>query len=167
MSFLDGLLSVAVLTGVGWILWLILIDGRRRQVPSTLLVVSGLDAICGLASSLLGGAHFFAVMARALRGVGIQGAVAFSYDFRFYALLMLGLLLAVPGILCLRSARSLTKGEPAAWKNAFWSSVVLMVVNGLLIPIQRFAILLGGLALLNTVVLAASRQRIVRAGQSS
>jgi hypothetical protein len=60
---------------------------------------------------------------------------------------------------CLRSASGLTKGEPAAWKNALWSSIVLMVVNGLM-PIQRFAILLGDLALLNAVVLVTSRQRI-------
>jgi hypothetical protein len=55
----------------------------------------------------------------------------------------------------------LTKGEAAAWNNAFWSSIVLVVINGPLIPIQRFAILLGGLAVLNIVVLATSRQRVL------
>jgi hypothetical protein len=166
MSLFDVVVSVAGLVGLGWIFWLTLIDGRRKHVPGTLLVVSGLNAICGLASSLLGGAHFFAVMGRALRGAGLQGAPDFSYNFRFYSLVMLGILLAVPGILCLRSASGLTKGEPAAWKNALWSSIVLMVVNGPLIPIQRFAILLGGLALLNAVVLVTSRQRIDREGRS-
>lgn len=79
---------------------------------------------------------------------------------------MLGLLLIVPGVLCLRSARGLTRGEAIAWKNAFWASVVLVVVNGPLIPIQRFAILLGGFAVLNLVVLGTSRQRVLGTKQS-
>jgi hypothetical protein len=132
-----------------------------------LLVVGAVDALCGLSNFLLGSAHFFAVLGRGLRGTGLHAAAqAFIYDFRFYSLAMLGLLLIVPGVLCLRSARGLTRGEAIAWKNAFWASVVLVVVNGPLIPIQRFAILLGGFAVLNLVVLATSRQRVLGTKQS-
>jgi hypothetical protein len=162
MSLLHVVVSAAGLIGVGWIFWLTLIDGPRRQAPVILLVVGTVDALCGLASFLLGGAHFFGVVGRALQGKGLHGAQAFTYDFRFYSLVMLGLLLVVPGALCLRSARGLTKGEAAAWNNAFWSSIVLVVINGPLIPIQRFAILLGGLAVLNIVILAARRQQIMK-----
>src|SRR5438067_1852106 len=129
MSLFNVGFSVAGLAGVGWILWLTLIDGRRRQIPVILLLACGIDAVCGLASLLLGGAHFYGVVGRALRGVMHHGPPDFTYNFRFYSLVMLGLLLVVPGFLCLTSASGLTKSESVAWKIAFWSSVVLVVVN--------------------------------------
>src|SRR5437867_3594111 len=123
MSSLQMVVSAAGLIGIGWIFWLTLIDGRRRQTPVMLLVVGAVDALCGLSNFLLGSAHFFAVLGRGLRGKGLHAAQAFIYDFRFYSLAMLVLLLIVPGVLCLRSARGLTRGEAIAWKNAFWASV--------------------------------------------
>jgi hypothetical protein len=164
MTLFDTVFAAVGLVGLGWILWLTLIDARRRRLPVAVLLAAGMDAACGLASFLLGGAHLLSVVGRALRGTMLEGTGDFTYDFRFYSLVMLGLLLVVPGILCLWSASRLAKAQPVARKIGFWASLVLVVVNGPLIPIQKFAILLGGLALLNLVVLAGSHQRVLGKG---
>lgn len=149
----------ALAVGLLWVFRFVFLYGRRRQAPVALLVVAGADVFCGLGNALLGGAHLFGVIARALASRNSLGASAFTYDFRFYSLVLLGLLIAVPGFLCLVHARGLTRGDASARQDALWLTVWLLALNGPLIPLQGFAVLLSGLALLNLTALAVSRRR--------
>jgi hypothetical protein len=127
------------------------------------ILVAAASAVCGGANLGLGGAHQQAVLARALSGEGMGGAASFTYDFHFVALVLVGLLLIVPGALCLVHAIGLGRGRRAAWSGALRATVVLVVTNGLLMPVQGFAVLLGAVAAGNLVVLLGGRRRY-RAG---
>ena len=63
-----------------------------------------IDAVCGGANLGLGVAHLQAVLARSMTGQGLGGAARFTYDFHFVGLVLVGLLLIVPGALCLMHA---------------------------------------------------------------
>lgn len=136
-----------------------ILDGWRRKVPAGLIVVGTLALVCGLMNFALAGLHAGAVIGRALRGRGTGGAEVFTYDFRFYSLVLLGVVIAIPGFLCLVSARGITKGSAQAWKKAVWSSVALLAVNVPLMPLQGFAVGLACIALVNLIGLTASRKR--------
>jgi hypothetical protein len=123
------------------------------------ILVAVASAVCGGANLGLGGAHQQAVLARALAGQGMGGAADFNYDFHFVALLLVGLLLIVPGALCLFHAIGLARGRRAAWSGALRATLVLAVTNGLLMPVQGFAVLLGAVAGGNLVVLLGVRRR--------
>ena len=114
------------------------------------MIVAVIDGVCGGASVLFGTAHIVAIVGRAVGG-------DFTYDFRFYSLCVLGLLLVVPGLLCARHVRGLARGTRAAWNAALWSSVVLLAVTGPLVPLQNFAIPLAALSLANIAALVLTR----------
>ncbi len=122
-----------------------------------LLVLAGLDALCGLANGLLLGAHLAAVLGRAMKGAGFLGAPAFSYDFTFKSLILVGVTGALPGFLCLAQARGLTRGERSAWSSAFGWSLWLLAFNAFFW--KAFAPLLALLAFLNLLGLVAARRR--------
>src|SRR3970282_1004141 len=146
------LFFLALTAGLLWAFWHVLWDGWRRRVPIPLLVVAAVNVVCGLGNFLLGGAHLVAVLGRALGGQGSVGADSFSYDFRFYSLVLVGLLILLPGFLCLRHARGLTQGEASAYRHARRATLWLLGVNLPLIPIQGFAVLLSVLSGLNLLV---------------
>ncbi|MBI2956075.1 MAG: hypothetical protein HYY26_02060 [Acidobacteria bacterium] len=135
----------------------VILYGREHHASPVLLVVAGLDALCGLANGLLLTAHLAAVLGRAMQGRGFFGAPAFSYDFTFKALVLVGVAIALPGFLCLAQARGLTRGARSAWSNAFWWSLWLLGINAFFW--RAFAPLLALLAFLNLIGLVAARHR--------
>lgn len=144
------------------ILWF---DARRRRAQPSLATVGAIDLFCGLLTFGLMALHLGAVVGRALMGKGFAGAPIFTYDFRFNALILMAIVIMGPSFLCLRYARCLIRGDAAAWKVAVWSSVILVALNGPLMPIQGFAIGLVGLALSNLVVLSITRRSFRQAKQ--
>lgn len=150
----DVVLWTVVVVALVWTYRYVILYGRRHQAPTALLAVAGLDALCGLANGLLLGAHLLAVLGRAIRGAGFLGAPAFSYDFTFKSLVLVGVAGAVPGLLCLAQARGLTRGARSAWSNAFWWSLWLLGINALFW--RAFAPLL---ALLTLLILSGSLPR--------
>lgn len=158
-GLLATLFWVALAAGVVWMFWFLFVYGRRRQASAILLIVSAVDAACGLANFFLGTAHLSAVIRKALRA-----APNFSYDFRFYSLVLLGFSIAILGFMCMFHAAGVTRGSRSSWKGALRSSIWLIVINGPLVPIQGFAILLGSLSFLNVLALAATRGRFGDSG---
>ncbi len=158
----DIVLWVVVAAALLWAYRHVILYGRRHQAPRALLVVAGLDALCGLANGLLLSAHLAAVLGRAVQGRGFFGAPTFSYDFTFKALVLVGLTIALPGFLCLAQARGLTHGERSAWSKVFWWSLWLLGINAFFW--RAFAPLLALLALLNLIGLVASRRRFQASG---
>ena len=80
---------------------------------------------------VLGSGHLIAVVRRAI----LRGEL-FRYDFRFYSLLLVGLLLVVPSVLGLRQVRGLRRGLPEARRRALQLSALVLVVNLPLIPTE-------------------------------
>ncbi len=147
------LFFLAFSAGLLWAFWHVLWEGWRRRAPIPLLLVAAVNVVCGLGNLLLGGAHLVVVLSRALAGHGFSGAEVFAYDFRFYSLVLVGLLILLPGFLCLRHARGLTQGEASAYRQARRATLWLLAVNLPLIPIQGFAGMLSALAGLNLFAL--------------
>ena len=123
------------------------------------VVVMVAVAACGAAHVFLGGAHTIAVVGNAVRGRGHGGAAVFAYDFDFLSLVILGLLLVVPGLICLLQLIGIARGRPAAWNRAIWSALILAALDGALLPIQGFAVPLVSVAGAALVVLLPTRPR--------
>jgi hypothetical protein len=145
----------------GGLLWLsvVLFRGWRQEAGIAVLAAAGMTGLCGLSNALLGGAHLVVVLARALSGQGFGGKDSFTYDFHFYSIVMVGILLILPGLHCLHHAHGLVRGRAAAWRGAFWASLVLLCVNLPMVPFQGFAGLLTPLAAASLVGLSLARRR--------
>jgi hypothetical protein len=136
------------------------IDARRRRAPGPLAAVGAIDLFCGLVILGLMALHLAAVVGRAVSGQGFGGDARFAYDFRFYSLLLLGVVIIIPGLVFALQARSLTEGDAGAWKRALWASGVLLLINVPLVPIQAFALDPALLATINIVALWAGRKQL-------
>ena len=158
MIFVQEPELLVLLAAIGAAVWFIT-DARRRRAPVPLVAVGVIDFFCGLLTFGLIALHLGAVVGRAVLGSGSGVEARFEYDFRFYSLVLVGVLIIIPGLVCMMHARRLTKGDVGAWKRALWASVMLLLINGPLGPIQGFAIGLAGLAGLNLVALWAGRKQ--------
>lgn len=118
---------------------------RARVVPMLVWCMAYSIAACVLIGAL-GTAHLASVIAEAVQG-------PFEYDFRYYALIQLGLLLIVPGYWGVISAsRAIAEQEPSVRQLALVWGLVLCV-NVPLIPLQGFAILFSALGCIGLVAL--------------
>ena len=109
---------------------------RRHGAPIALAVASALGLFSGLITTGLAVGHMVGVFAVELRRSPIR------YDFRVYALLLLGATLAVLGVRLGAAAPGVARGDRAAWNRAAGTAVMLLAVNAPLAPIQGFAVAL-------------------------
>ena len=145
-----------VLAAIAAAVWLA-VKARRRLAPEQLAAAGAVDLFCGLVILGLMALHLAAVIGRAVSGQGFGGAAHFAYDFRFYSLLLFGVVIIIPGLVFVVHARRLTEGDAGVWRRALWASGVLLLINIPLIPIQAFALVPSLLATLNIASLWASR----------
>lgn len=129
----------------------------RRRVPGTLVAVAAIDLFCSALITGFGTAHLVAVVGRALAGKGHDPGRAFVYDFRFYALVLLGVLLVAAGVACLTSVRRLTRGDEAGRRRALLATFALVALNVPLMPIQGFAVGFAAFAVINLAALGLAR----------
>ena len=130
----------------------------RRRVPVALNLAGTVDMVCGLLALGLAAAHLVGIVAVAsIRA--FDGGSAPAYTLRFYWLFLLGISVATPGFLCVMSATPLTAGEPSAWRRAFAASMWLLVVTGMLIPLNGFGTFLASFAVMNVGSLMVVRGR--------
>lgn len=118
----------------------------------TRLVVAALDALCGLANLLLGLGHLQGVVRKAF-----GGPEPFSYNFHFYSVVLVGVLLTAPGLVCLWQVRGLARGEWRAWKRALGASLAVLAVNAPLVPFNDFPAVLMSFAGVNLIALGMRR----------
>ncbi len=140
---------------IGGAIWFA-IAARRRRCLNALTVVGTISFFNGVLIAALGVGHLIAVVGRAFSGAGSGPGGAFTYDFRFYALVQLGMLLLAGGVACLSPAGGLTRGEPHAWWVTLWATVALLAINLPLIPVQGLA--LSPFVLVNLIALMATRR---------
>lgn len=135
---------------------LLSVDARRRGAPGSAVVAGVVALVCGLLNFLLISIHLGAVLRQA------SGAAEFHYDFRFASLLLVGLFIAVPGLVCAWEARRISRGDPAARRRALWATWILLAVNAALMPLQAPAVVLGSLAAVNLAALLLLGRRPAR-----
>ena len=149
---------IVLLAAIGAALWLVA-DARRRRASEPLAAVGAIDLFCGLVILVLMALHLAAVIGRAVSGQGFGGEPRFAYDFRFYSLLLLAVVIIIPGLVFVMHARRLTEGDAGAWTAAIWASGMLLLINIPLVQIQAFALDPVLLATINLVSLWAGRKQ--------
>jgi len=147
------ILATAVLAPV----WLFR-RARRRNRPTACALAGAVDLSLGIFSGALGLGHLIGVLGLAIERALGHRATAFTYDFRFSALLIVGVAVAGSGLLCLRWAGRLTTGALEAWRGAMTGTVLLLIVDLLLIPVQGFAVALSIFAAVNLAALLLTRR---------
>ena len=93
-----------------------------RQILAGLALILGFNLVAGLA-------HIQGVMATATRR-------GYDYDFRYAALVLVGITVAYAGLLCLWAVRGLARGQRAAWDRALSGTLLLLLVSVPLIPVN-------------------------------
>lgn len=146
------LLIGAIVATIGFVA-----TARRRRVPLVFVAVAAINLFCGAMIAALGTAHLAAVVGRALAGKGSGPGGTFVYDFRFYSLMLLGVLLVAAGVTCLSSVRRLIRGDGGGRRVAVSATVVLLALNVPLMPIQGFAVGFSAFALVNLAALWLTR----------
>ncbi|MGH9491905.1 MAG: hypothetical protein ACRD2K_00245 [Terriglobales bacterium] len=116
------------------------------------LVVAVIDALCGLANLLLALGHLQGVFRKAF-----GGPEPFNYNFHFYSVVMVGVLVAAPGLVCLWQVRGLAHGERQSWKSALGANLAVIAVNAPLLPFNDFPGVLIGCAAVNLIALGITR----------
>lgn len=147
---------ILLLAAIGAAVWLVT-DARRRRAPQPF--VGAIELFCGLCTVGLMALHLAAVIGRAISGRGFGGEARFAYDFRFYSLLLLAVVIIIPGLVFVMDARRLTDGNARAWRRALWASGALLLINVPLVHIQAFALDPALLATINLVSLWAGRKQ--------
>ena len=85
---------------------------------------------------------------------GVNDSASWTYDFRFYSLQLLGVLLIWCGIRYLRATLKISRGEVEGRRMAWGNTLVILAIVVPLIPIQTlFAGLLTGLGIVTLLVL--------------
>lgn len=134
------LLAIVLATTV-WVvrLW-------RRGVRGRRFAISGWLGLLGFVLVVALTAHCVDILSRLVAGSGHDGAV-FTYNFRVYSLLLLGVLLIGAGVNLLRAALGLSRGMASARRSALRTLAVVVAIMLPLIPFQAFfAVPLGVLS---------------------
>ena len=141
-----AVLAAITLATILWVRWL-----WRRGVRGRDLLASGWLGFLGLVLIVTLLAHNVDIASRLIVSRGHDGP-AFGYNFRFYSLQLLGVVLIGCGVQLVRAAAGLGLGNPAARGSAMRTLALVLLVVVPLIPIQAFFAIplsvLGAVALL-------------------
>ena len=134
------LLAIALTTTV-WVvrLW-------RRGVRGLRFAISAWLGFLGLVLIVALAAHCLDILSRLYAGASADGPV-FTYNFRIYSLLLLGVMLIGAGINLLRAALGLSRGMASGRRSALRTLGLVVAIVLPLIPFQAFfAVPLGVLS---------------------
>jgi hypothetical protein len=143
---------LALFTAIGATIWF---AATRERGAVTLVAAGAVTFFCGALIASLGSAHTVAVIGRALRGP------SFVYNFRLYSLVLLGACQMAGGLRCLSTSWRVASGDARAWKSALIATMLLLIVNVPLIPIQGFAGATSMIAVVTLITLIAAGRRFV------
>ena len=134
------------------------VRAKRRRGPVALAAAGTLGFFGGLITVSLAVGHLVGVAVVEL------GRSPVRYDFRAFALLLLGATLAVLGTRLVVASAGVVRGDRTSWTRAVGAGVRLLAINGALAPIQGFAVALCVFVGIALVALLAVRARITPAG---
>lgn len=123
---------------------------RRVPLPLIRLLIAVYGYFAGALVGTLGLAHLVAVVIVSIeRGRQHQ----FVYSFRYYSLVLLGVLLIAAGLRAAIEAARLARGHRAAWRTSLSVWTAILAINLPLVPLQGFAVLFSVLAALEVLLL--------------
>ena len=157
---------MAPITIISWIILILAVSAgiavfvrAKQQGAAALAAVSGgYDLTSSTLMLVLSLIHLGAILWEPVAGKGPAGAVPFEYNFRYYSLLLVGFMQAIPAFLLLKSVRGLVRQKTEDWKRALRWSSVLLAVNIPLIPVQGFAVAFSAFTAMNLILLLAARK---------
>lgn len=123
---------------------------KHTPLPLVRLLIAVYSYFAGGLVGALGLNHLVAVVIEAIN----QGRQhQFVYDFRFYSLVQLGVLLIATGIMASIETAGLARGERAAWHTSLLVWITILAINLPLVVLQGFAILFSVLAAVELLLL--------------
>jgi hypothetical protein len=128
---------------------------RLRRAPLIRLLLTAYGYFAGALIGALGVAHLVAVLGASLDRAGRH---QFVYSFRFYSLVLLGVLLIVTGLMAATQAAHLARGHRATWRASLSVWTVILAINLPLVPLQGFAVGFSVLAVLELLFLGGMRR---------
>lgn len=130
---------------------------RRTPLPPVRLLMSMYGYFAGALIGMLGLAHLVAVVIGSInRGRQHQ----FTYNFHFYALIQLGVLLVAAGLMAAVVSPRMARGQRAAWRASLFVWAAILAINLPLVPLQGFALLFSVLAALELLLLGSMRRHL-------
>ena len=135
---------------------------RGRSLPAIFLA-----AFYGHTLVVMLAAHCADVVYATVVGRSSVDGSAIGYSWRTYSLLLFGALLIRQGVLCLRAARAMARGEMAARADVLRAAALVLALVLPLIPIHAFfGWLISGATALTLLVVALAGRVPVRARAS-
>jgi len=131
---------------------------RDNARPGVVTAAVAVTLWIGLANTIGGLGHIQGVVETATRR-------GYPYDFRYAGLLLIGIMVAYSGVLCLWAARGLARGERPAWDRALSGTILLILVSVPIIPVdgpgRDNAVLQAAVpGIVSLIVLLAARPRL-------
>ncbi|HYI10932.1 MAG TPA: hypothetical protein VEK57_17885 [Thermoanaerobaculia bacterium] len=129
---------------------------RRASLPLVRLLIAVYGYFAGALIGTLGVAHLVAIVVASLG----RGRQQFVYSFRFYSLVLLGVLLIMTGLMAAMQAAHLARGHRGAWRASLSVWTAILAINLPLVPLQGFAIVFSVLAVLELLLLGGMRRHL-------
>lgn len=130
---------------------------RRVPLPLIRLLIAVYGYFAGALIGTLGLAHLVAVVIGSIDRVRQH---QFVYNFHFYSLVLLGVLLIAAGLMAAIEAARLARGHRAAWCASLSVWTAILAINLPLVSLQGFAVLFSVLAALELLLLCGMRRHI-------
>jgi hypothetical protein len=131
------------------------VAAQRRVVGRRVSVAAAVGTFVGLVALGLGAAHLIGVVA-----VAIRRTAPFLYDFRFAALLLVGVVIVFAGAVALVAAQRLARADVGARRVGLVGTSLLIASNAVLVPVQQFfGVLLLALGVTNVLALLIAPSR--------
>jgi hypothetical protein len=128
---------------------------RRVPLPLIRLLIAVYGYFAGALVGTLGLAHLVAVV---IGSIDRGRQPEFVYSFRFYSLVLLGVLLIAAGLMAAIEAARLARGHRAAWRASLSVWTAILAINLPLVSLQGFAVLFSVLAALEVLLLGGMRR---------
>ena len=136
----------------------------REGVRGALLVAGSWAYLVGTFVTVMLSFHTAEIVYRALTDQGSyhNPGAGFTYDFRFYSLVLFGCVMISQGVPMMRAARDLSRGAGGAAGRLLRPTLVVLALSAPLIPLQFFGSVLTACALLNLLALLVARAALRR-----
>jgi len=123
---------------------------KRASPPPSHLAAAVFSYFTAASVASLGFVHAVGVI---MVSIDRARAQPFVYNFRYYSLIMLGVLLLVTGLMAVNQVDGLARGERVAWRSSLlvWAAILAIALP--LHPLQDLAIIPATLAFLELLIL--------------
>ncbi len=139
----------------------------REGVRGALLLAGSWAFLVGTFVTVMLSFHNAEIVYRALTNQGSyhHPGAGFTYDFRFYSLVLFGCVMISQGVPMMRAARGLSRGSGEAAGRLLRPTLVVLALSAPLIPIQFFGSVLTVCAALNLPALLLARRALRKASR--